>query len=130
MKEHTIVRTLVATFLAFGAVLWAVPCSAATLSKSQANAIVTAASKRAGGFLPQCYPLVTHSVTVRGKWAFVNASCHSNPDAAINAILRETGGKWSYACGHGDDVMYAQKAMKYCGMTHAEALALGFTDQP
>lgn len=106
--------------------VWA-PSQAATLDKAHALAIVTAKSvSDSGGFSSKRYPLVLNSLSVKAAWAMAFANCHNFPDATTNATLHFTGGKWHYACGHGDDVMYVESAVKRCGMTRAQAPSLGF----
>lgn len=102
--------------------------AASPLSKAKASAVITAESKSIGQFSPACYPFVVETVTVKGNWAVIALSCHNNPDAFIQAVLRNDRGKWSFACEHGDDVMPASEAMKRCHLTHAQAVSLGFQD--
>ena len=104
--------------------------SAATLLKAQAGKILAATLKREGSKAPQCYPLTVNYVSVQGAWAFVSATCRTNPDDVTNAVLHEQNGAWKFACAHGDDVMGANDAAQRCGMTHAQARSLGFAENP
>jgi len=101
-------------------------CAAASLSRSQAIAIVV---KALGPhfFNPTCYPL---DASVRAKprqFAFALINCRSNPDLEAHAILRNVRGTWRFLCYKQDDVWDIYRAEKRCGLTYREASLLGFS---
>jgi hypothetical protein len=95
--------------------------TAPTLTSTQSSAIVATfiARKHWNGCKATAEP------TVKGAWAIQSVDCGP---ASINVVMRYQSGHWTYACDWGDDVMSADEAVRFCGLTHAQALALGFTD--
>jgi hypothetical protein len=70
-----------------------------------------------------CFPMQFAPMKQLGAWVAVGANCRVNQDATFVDYLHWTGTKWVVACGHGDDVMSVDDAVKLCGMTQAIALA-------